>query len=182
MKLVKFSAKLVANFRRSLEGDFRAVFFLCWGRSSEAFCTKTPPQLSPSNFTTRFWVVAGPIFSIAARGAERKGQNPTQGSRGFGAPQGPWNSISRFSNSGSRTPPLRRPLEFVFRFSLLLGVFFLDLPRILGVPRREQPLLFFGDSLFFFLQNSKDWRVRVFNGAGKKGGLSEAPKRSRFPG
>ena len=30
------------------------------GKSSEAFSTKTPPQISPSNFTTRFWVVAGP--------------------------------------------------------------------------------------------------------------------------
>ena len=58
MKLAKFSAKLVANFRRSLEGDFRASF--CWGKSPEAFSTKTPPQISPSNFTTRFWVVAGP--------------------------------------------------------------------------------------------------------------------------
>ena len=34
--------------------------FSCSGKSSEAFSTKTPPQISPSNFTTRFWVVAGP--------------------------------------------------------------------------------------------------------------------------
>ena len=34
--------------------------FFCWGKSSEAFSTKTPPRISPSNFTTRFWVVAGP--------------------------------------------------------------------------------------------------------------------------
>ena len=30
------------------------------GKSSEAFSTKTPPHISPSNFSTRFWVVAGP--------------------------------------------------------------------------------------------------------------------------
>ena len=47
---------------------------------------------------------------------------------------------------------------FVFRFSLLfLSVF--PFPRILGVPRREKPLLFFGGSLAFF-QKSKGWRVR----------------------
>ena len=34
--------------------------FFCWGKSSEVFSTKTPPQISPSNFTTRFWVVVGP--------------------------------------------------------------------------------------------------------------------------
>ena len=34
--------------------------FFCCGKSSEAFSTKTPPQISPSNFTTRFWAVAGP--------------------------------------------------------------------------------------------------------------------------
>ena len=48
-------------------------------------------------------------FSIAARGAEPKGRNPAQGSRGFGAPQGPRNSTPRFGNSGS--PPSRGPLE-----------------------------------------------------------------------
>ena len=36
---------------------------LLLGKLSEAFSTKTPPQISPSNFTTRFWVVAGPIIS-----------------------------------------------------------------------------------------------------------------------
>ena len=35
--------------------------FFCWSKLSEAFSTKTPPQISPSNFTTRFWVVAGPM-------------------------------------------------------------------------------------------------------------------------
>ena len=34
--------------------------FFCWGKSSEALSTKTPPQISASNFTARFWVVAGP--------------------------------------------------------------------------------------------------------------------------
>ena len=50
-------------------------------------------------------------ISTAARGAERKGRNPAQGSRGFGAPYGPRNSTPRFSNSGSRTPPPSCPLE-----------------------------------------------------------------------
>ena len=60
MKLAKFSAKLVANFRRSLEGDFRVSFAGKIVRS-----TKTPPQISPSNFTTRFWVVAGPKTRVS---------------------------------------------------------------------------------------------------------------------
>ena len=34
------------------------------GKLSQAFSTKTPPQISPSNFTTRFWVVAGPILGL----------------------------------------------------------------------------------------------------------------------
>ena len=42
--------------------------FFCWGKSSEAFSTKTPPQISPSNFTTRLWAVAGPI-----NGGQRNG-------------------------------------------------------------------------------------------------------------
>ena len=46
--------KLLAKFGR------RFSSFFCWGKLSEAFSTKTPPQISPSNFTTRFWVVAGP--------------------------------------------------------------------------------------------------------------------------
>ena len=37
----------------------------------------------------------------------------------------------------------------VFRFPLLFCAFFLPFPRILGVPRREKPLLFFGASLAF---------------------------------
>ena len=50
---------------------------------------------------------------------------------------------------------------FVFRFSLLFCAFFLSFPRILGVPRREKPLLFWGKTLAFFFPKSKDWRVRV---------------------
>ena len=38
---------------------------------------------------------------------------------------------------------------FVFRFSLLFCAFFLSFPRILGVPRREKPLLFWGKTLAF---------------------------------
>ena len=48
---------------------------------------------------------------------------------------------------------------FVFRFSLPFCAFFLSFPRILGVPRREKPLLFRGKTPCFF-QKSKDWRVR----------------------
>ena len=41
-----------------LEGDFRASFA---GKIVRNIFHQTPPQISPSNFTTRFWVVAGPI-------------------------------------------------------------------------------------------------------------------------
>ena len=34
--------------------------FVCWGNRQKHF--PTPPQISPSNFTARFWVVAGPTF------------------------------------------------------------------------------------------------------------------------
>ena len=44
------------------------------------------------------------------RGSTRRAK-PAQRSRGFGTPWGPRNSTSHFSNSGSRTPPLRGPLE-----------------------------------------------------------------------
>ena len=50
----EIGGELPAKFRR------RFSSFFCWGKSSEAFSTKTPPQILPSNFTTRFWVVAGP--------------------------------------------------------------------------------------------------------------------------
>ena len=40
-------------------------------------------------------------------------------------------------------------LFFVFRFSLLFLAFFLPFPRMLGVPRREKPLLFWGKTLAF---------------------------------
>ena len=49
--------------------------------------------------------------STVPRGAERKRRNPAQGSRDFGAPYRPRNSTPRFSNSGSRKPPPRGPLE-----------------------------------------------------------------------
>ena len=38
---------------------------------------------------------------------------------------------------------------FFFRFSLLFLAFFLPFPRILGVPRREKPLLFLGENPAF---------------------------------
>ena len=50
----KIGGDLTAKFGRRFSSCF------CLGKSSEAFSTKTPPQISPSNFTTRFWVVAGP--------------------------------------------------------------------------------------------------------------------------
>ena len=50
----EISGELQAKFGR------RFSSFFCWGKSPEAFSTKTPLQISPSNFTTRFWVVAGP--------------------------------------------------------------------------------------------------------------------------
>ena len=51
----EIGGELPAKFGR------RFSSFFCWGKkSSEAFSTKTPPQISPSNLTTRFWVVAGP--------------------------------------------------------------------------------------------------------------------------
>ena len=40
-----------------------------------------------------------------------------------------------------------------------MDAFVLPFPRILGVPRREKPLLFSGVSLAFF-QKSKGWRIR----------------------
>ena len=52
----EIGGELPAKFGR------RFSSFFCWGKLSEAFSTKTPPQISPSNFTTRFWVVAGPRF------------------------------------------------------------------------------------------------------------------------
>ena len=50
----EIGGELPAKFGR------RFSSFVCWGNSSEAFSAKSPPQISPSNFTTRFWVVAGP--------------------------------------------------------------------------------------------------------------------------
>ena len=54
----EIGGELPAKFGR------RFSSFFCWRKSSEAFSTKTPPQISPSNFTTRFWVVAGPTSSF----------------------------------------------------------------------------------------------------------------------
>ena len=49
------------NWWRTSGEVWKEIFeLLLLGKSSEAFSTKTPPQISPSNFTTRFWVVAGP--------------------------------------------------------------------------------------------------------------------------
>ena len=53
----EIGGELPAKFGR------RFSSFFCRGKSSEEFSTKTPPQISPSNFTTRFWVVAGPKMS-----------------------------------------------------------------------------------------------------------------------
>ena len=50
----EIGGELLAKFGR------RFSSFFYWGKSSEAYSAKTPPHISPSNFTTRFWVVAGP--------------------------------------------------------------------------------------------------------------------------
>ena len=50
----EIGGELPAKFGR------RFSSFFCCGTSSEAFSTKTRPQISPSIFTPRFWVVAGP--------------------------------------------------------------------------------------------------------------------------
>ena len=50
----EIGGELPAKFGR------RFSSFFCWEKSSEAYSTKIPPPISPSNFTTRFWVVAGP--------------------------------------------------------------------------------------------------------------------------
>ena len=68
----EIGGELPAKFGR------RFSSFFCWGRSSEAFSTKTPPQISPSNFTTRFWVVAGPTIGVV--------RGPAQGGGGGGFP------------------------------------------------------------------------------------------------
>ena len=47
-------------WRTSGEVGKEILELLLLEKSSEAFSTKTPPESSPSNFTTRFWVVAGP--------------------------------------------------------------------------------------------------------------------------
>ena len=60
MKLAKFSAKLVANFRRSLEGDFRASF------AGENRQKHFPPKLHRKfHHQYEVWVVAGPRNSSA---------------------------------------------------------------------------------------------------------------------
>ena len=68
-------------------------------------------------------------------------------------------------NSNSRPdPPILAFFDFlaffVFRFSLLFCAFFLSFPRILGVPRKEKPLLL-GEKHLLFPQKSKGWRVRA---------------------
>ena len=68
--------------------------------------------------------------------------------------------VSKFKDPD---PPILAFLDFlaflVFRFSLLFLAFFLPFPRILGVPRREKPLLFWGKNPCVF-QKSKGRRVR----------------------
>ena len=58
VKLAKFLAKLVANFRRSLEGDFRASLA---GEIVRNIFHQNSTTNFTIKFTTRFWVVAGPI-------------------------------------------------------------------------------------------------------------------------
>ena len=116
--MAKFSAKLVANFRRSLEGDLRASFA---GKIVISIFTKTPPQISPSNFTTRFWVVTGPkiifdTFRQLSRRAKKRQKSPkslknlfdnfraapvfrpllSESGRGEWKTQGGWNTYRKF--------------------------------------------------------------------------------------
>ena len=62
---------------------------------------------------------------------------------------------------------------FVFRFPLLFCAFFLSFPRILGVPRREEPLHFLGFPWLFFpkrqgFQGQGKW-PKVAHSVPKKG-------------
>ena len=71
MKLAKFSAKLVANFPRSSEGDFRAPF--AGENRQKHFPSKLHRRFhSPSSFTMRFWVVGGPKNRGLRKSAARK--------------------------------------------------------------------------------------------------------------
>ena len=82
VKLAKFSAKLVANFRRSLEGDFRASF------AGENRQKHFPQQNSTANFTMKlhlrgsglWWALhmvdhrigtLTPLFSVACPPSEQ---------------------------------------------------------------------------------------------------------------
>ena len=71
----EIGGELPAKFGR------RFSSFFCWGKSSEAFSTKKPPQISPSNFTTRFWVVAGSYFSVPEHWG--RGRQTMRGSMGW---------------------------------------------------------------------------------------------------
>ena len=100
-----------------------------------------------------------------------------RGNPGFSGNLGVWGAFGRFgaskgfcANSNYPDPPFFLAFFdffffffFVFRFSLLFCAFFLSFPRILGVPRREKPLLFWGkkNPCLFSPKKSKDWRVRV---------------------
>ena len=123
----------VILFDGKFGGNF-AVFvrsFFCWGKSSEAFSTKTPPLISPSNFTTRFWVVAGPRNSTLETVFRAF---PTKTSQTENAPRcfwgvkcfcPPWQSNSpAFANSCSKIGEFRSIVQSVllfFVFSLLFS-------------------------------------------------------------
>ena len=67
--LAKFSAKLVANSRRSLEGEFRASFA---GKIVRSIFRQNSTAVSPSNFATRFWVVVGTNIPAVPEMFEKK--------------------------------------------------------------------------------------------------------------
>ena len=87
----------------------------------------------------------------------------------------PLSYLSRLAATGScpttTDPPARESISgrFPVVFDSFSSRFFLSFPRILGVPRREKPLLFSGFPLLFFSKKNKGWRVRV-----------SAPKSQRF--
>ena len=74
---------------------------------------------------------------------------------------------------------------FVFRFSLLFCAFFLSFPRVLRVPRREKPLLFWGETPAFSKKAriGGSGRIEIFDRdlifwiAGLSGVIAEAPAR-----
>ena len=120
----KIGGELPAKFGRRFSSFFR------WGDFSEAFSTKTPPQISPSNFTTRFWV-AGPrnsTLETVFRPFPRKTSQTENAPRSFWGVKcfcAPWQSNSpAFANSCSKIGEFRSNVQnglLFFVYSLLFS-------------------------------------------------------------